>query len=538
MEKMDIETPSTTWKSKKIEEWTVDEVFSWATDNDGPPSKKPRLEQQPSSAVMRIEGIDLSGRSFITYRQETFRAIESALDENNVILVQSPPFSGKTSLAELIRYHFERIYGAENCILLSMLRLAPQQTIGALWTDVSGTTINSWYNKREKCLIVLDEFQLLYAHGDDDIGGELWRLMKFIDGSTGFKHIKLVAFSSYGSTINLLGTATPYKFTCTKGIELLRCTPNEMRELIEDFNKRNTRRHQGVEISSMVEEIIYNMTGGHMGLIARTLWLYQFCNYVQNEREFATFLLSKKYLDDMASQRGIPRFENLSESEKRIYMSLVLEGSVQIVQNNLDEIRKLIKYGLLIEGPDGTVSFSSPLINYIVAIKLQEAFRPDVDQVDNIEEFLVMCLQRLRQSFLQNSKGRGVGDKLLERSWQMEFFRAASSVLGSNTHISPDVGHVFKSTGFLDFYVNDKKKWAIEVTREGDGIGEHLSRFSGLYQLIETNEKVLIDFRSIDKAIRKPEAKVWYVCYNKDFSGATIRRLDKNDIVIKFLGDS
>eukprot|EP01125_Pyxidicula_operculata_P007877 TRINITY_DN265_c0_g2_i1.p2 TRINITY_DN265_c0_g2~~TRINITY_DN265_c0_g2_i1.p2 ORF type:complete len:205 (+),score=27.12 TRINITY_DN265_c0_g2_i1:21-635(+) len=34
MEIMDIETPST-WKSKKIEEWTVDDVFSWATDNDG-----------------------------------------------------------------------------------------------------------------------------------------------------------------------------------------------------------------------------------------------------------------------------------------------------------------------------------------------------------------------------------------------------------------------------------------------------------------------------------------------------------------------
>jgi len=244
----------------------------------------------------------------------------------------------------------------------------------------------------------------------------------------------------------------------------------------------------------------------------------------------------------MAQQRGVPRFSTLNDDERRICQELVLKNDIRLPQTGVEQqtCLALIKSGaLLLNETAVTVSFSSPLISYLATISLCSSDRPAADQVKDIDEFIIMCLQRLRQSFLQNSKGRGSEDKLLERSWQMEFFRAATSCLGRDTHISPDVGHIFGTTGFLDFYVNDTKQWAIELTREGDELGEHVSRFEfgGLYQLIPKKGAAILDFRSETKKPRGLKERVWYVLYNSDCSGAVVKRKGKEDINIKFMGD-
>jgi len=284
------------------------------------------------------------------------------------------------------------------------------------------------------------------------------------------------------------------------------------------------------------------LTCGHMGFIARTLWLYQSSNHIETEEQFATYLLSHYYYSDMAGQRCVPRFSVANEDERAIYKELVLKDEIRVPDTGKAEqtCTALIKSGTLVFNDSSrTVSFSSPLISYIAAIRLYSSDRPTVDKVNNLDEFIIMCLQNLRQSFLQNSKGRGSEDKLLERSWQMEFFRAATSCLGRDTYISPDVGHIFGTTGFLDFYVNDTKQWAIELTLEGDALGEHVSRFEfgGLYQLIPKKGVAILDFRSETKKPRGLKENIWYVLYNNDYSGAVVKRKDKEDIKIKFFGD-
>jgi len=46
---------------------------------------------------------------------------------------------------------------------------------------------------------------------------------------------------------------------------------------------------------------------------------------------------------------------------------------------------------------------------------------------------------------LRNSLGVGKDGRLLERVWQMEFYRAAMQVLPINVYASVDVGAVFGS---------------------------------------------------------------------------------------------
>ncbi|CAH1769832.1 1505_t:CDS:2, partial [Entrophospora sp. SA101] len=55
----------------------------------------------------------------------------------------------------------------------------------------------------------------------------------------------------------------------------------------------------------------------------------------------------------------------------------------------------------------------------------------------------------------------GHDGQLLERVWQMEFYHAARQLLPKDVHISPDVGAVFASEGWVDFYVDDEHDWMI-----------------------------------------------------------------------------
>ncbi|CAG8549634.1 5510_t:CDS:2 [Funneliformis caledonium] len=58
--------------------------------------------------------------------------------------------------------------------------------------------------------------------------------------------------------------------------------------------------------------------------------------------------------------------------------------------------------------------------------------------------------------------------------------------LNPNESISADVGPVFGSAGFLDFYVNGDCCWGIELTREGSLLKKHEERFEndGIYDKI------------------------------------------------------
>ena len=126
-------------------------------------------------------------------------------------------------------------------------------------------------------------------------------------------------------------------------------------------------------------------------------------------------------------------------------------------------------------------------------------------QIDNFpttdfKKFLVDVIQRLRPDLLQNSYNVSSSGFLLERHWQMEFYRACTSLLPPEHYISPDVGSKFGASGFVDFFINGTLNWAVEILREGLDMKEHAERFmeNGKYapMLKYTKQWAMIDFRS------------------------------------------
>lgn len=343
----------------------------------------------------------------------------------------------------------------------------------------------------------------------------------------------MICFASYGERSASLAHGTPISFNVVRGIELLHCSPTEATELLEDFNQRNSKR---LVLSVDLQHHLYCMTGGHIGFLSRILSCCLSRTNITDEQSLAKFILSNAFVADICELRGVPRFGQMSDHQNTICREIVLSGSYLPPKGideeremevedphrspSIDGLTQLLREGWVCKIGDN-IMFSSPLILYVAAIQLFSSYRMS-DETSSFVEFMFLCLQRLDPENLRNSLGRGSNRILLERSWQMEFYRAATSCLGRQSHISPDVGHIFGSSGYIDFYVNGDKQWAIELTREGLQVQEHEKRFTGIYALVPMKKKAVIDFRACP--VRKYVDSVWYVQYDTNYQTATVSR--------------
>jgi hypothetical protein len=79
--------------------------------------------------------------------------------------------------------------------------------------------------------------------------------------------------------------------------------------------------------------------------------------------------------------------------------------------------------------------------------------------------------------------------------------------------------------GFIDFYINGKLNWGIELLREGRDAEAHAQRFTpgGIYAKLRSKMQcfVLLDFRK-SKAPKQKKKHFWYVVYSQDFKSVSI----------------
>jgi hypothetical protein len=114
----------------------------------------------------------------------------------------------------------------------------------------------------------------------------------------------------------------------------------------------------------------------------------------------------------------------------------------------------------------------------------------------------------------------------------MEFYRAATGLVDSSVCVSPDVGHMFGTKGLVDFYVNDSRKWAVEILRDGGSVKQHVLRVGpgGLYSVVPISEKVILYFSAKKRAPKTVD--VWYIQHTPDFSSAKVFRKGKEPVKI------
>lgn len=225
-------------------------------------------------------------------------------------------------------------------------------------------------------------------------------------------------------------------------------------------------------LSTDLQHHLYTMTGGHIGFLSRILSACLSDIYITDESSLATFILSNNFVANLCQLRGVPAFGRLSADQKEICRRIVLSGSytpsadeVMEVKDNdkVDGLAYLVREGWVCKVHNTVVTFASPLTLYVTSVQLFSSYRVD-DVTSNFMEFLFLTLQKLDPTNLRKSLVSCTDDILLERSWQMEFYRAASACLGRKSHISPDRTH-FRIFWVMYFYVNGDKQWEIAHTR-------------------------------------------------------------------------
>jgi len=419
----------------------------------------------------------------------------------------------------------------------------------------------SWKEFVDQCnfiptTFIVDEVQMLYKTSNDFSiphhgGSAFWDVFKSCQQSG---DLRIVVFAVYGyrgawdsSSANVMDVS-PFQIAPdnTWGLEDLRFTDDEYNDYVSRF-RRARLGNMGNDDAAALQEYVRNATERHPGLVA--YFMNSICQrfgrlkYGETLKfsEIFAYLKSQRFVT--AAMQGIRAYtdsESLTPEEKSL-CDTVFRAPPDVRQSLTNvTAKRLIKTNMLTE-QGGKLDFASPFLR---ALYLQQRWGCTTSATTapkDFKSFLIDTFTAMNSRALESSLSVGKDGRLLERMWQMEFYRAATQVLPPDVFISPDVGAHFESRGFLDFYVDDGRDWAIELLRDGDKASEHQKRFEpgGVYSGVMAVCKAwaIIDIRNPHCPAPKKMGGNWvYVRCHPGWESVTMEFGNNEKIPVRLMG--
>ncbi|CAH1762255.1 10895_t:CDS:2 [Entrophospora sp. SA101] len=536
-----------------------------------PPSK---LLTNPTKNITKLlsppienEGIKLESENWITCRHDTLRKIDKFLQRDKLILVRSPPFTGKTSLCFLLENYYCKL--KIPVVHVCFLGVQDYRDFEKFWINETSKSWKYWLDPKKHCgelVIILDETQLIFNNRKyEDFWSRVKYLSRLSSSSSSTIHkkkslIKVIAFSTVASIIinpntddinndrSLIGgrttrnssgrvsniTQSPVDFQNKFGFELIRCTKKELLELAQAFNNHCIRKK--IQVSEKIAGYIMDFTAGHVGLIRWILkgidnhFSYRGTIYeVTTDSQIMRYLKSSEFIEQIKSHRGAAPLYKFTKEQGEIIDKLLLKDEIYVSASGPDDVMtSLLKTGVIFylddKGPEfrlreGRVGFISPVNKLLSFFQRCVSMKEPLKDGFGLQELIKEALSRINSKALTHNLGRSKdGMRLLERVWQMEFYRAIYSCLPDEMHISPDVGRIFSTDGVVDFYISEPQ-WAIELLIDGIDMKRHHERFQdgGRYSLIPIKSYLILDIRET-RTVQKSYPNTWHITPNSDFS--------------------
>ncbi|CAI2171280.1 11502_t:CDS:2 [Funneliformis geosporum] len=486
-------------------------------------------ENMPS---IENEGICLTSENWITRRDETVTRIDQFIQRDRVILIRAPPFTGKTSLCILLEEYYRR----KRVPVLQICFLGVEDMpFEEFWINETGKSWKYWLNpKHGERVIILDETHHIFDGAQYET---FWLRIKSLcrQASLGRETIKVIAFSTGGRLAT--SAQSPVDFQQKFGFGLVHCTPSELKELVEAFNKYNSKKK--IHVSEKIAQHIMEFTAGHLGLIRWILngidnyFSYRGTSYkITTDPEIMSYFTSSDFIEHVKAHRGAPLYK-FNTAEGEVIDKLLLKDELRIHSTGPDEaVTALLKAGVLFyiddKGPEfilreGRVGFVSPVARLLSFFHRCVSFKQPLQDGFTLQELVREALSRVNSKALTHNLGRSKdGMRLLERVWQMEFYRAIYSCLPDEMHISPDVGRIFATDGVVDFYISEPQ-WAIELLIDGIDMKRHHERFQdgGRYSSIPIKDYIILDIRET-RTVIKSYPNTWHITPNTDFTSFSI----------------
>ena len=188
----------------------------------------------------------------------------------------------------------------------------------------------------------------------------------------------------------------------------------------------------------------------------------------------------------------------LGPEAPQIMEMLIISDSIPLTTNLVDLHREGV---CIADANEDTLKFSSEIMRVfyrdlhykaIYGVSAANVITNWTNQT--VDSLLKMVLQLFNPQVLMNTMSTSRDGRRYERIYQDEFYRCFYMLAPSKLH--PDVGSLFRTKGFLDFYF-DEQMWGFELLRNGDRVQEHIERFDplrGRYRHIPVVDYAIVDF--------------------------------------------
>ncbi|KAJ3235988.1 hypothetical protein HDU77_011872, partial [Chytriomyces hyalinus] len=314
-----------------------------------------------------LEGVTIGEKRTVA-REEAVTNILGVFQNNNPLLIKSPPFSGKTSMATLISHRLKTT-AREKCLILkvSMLNLtrhgtgwtfesAFEEEVRVKWGDLPMLARN------RRIYLIFDEVQVLYRRpvGDRQAWPKFksdvfWTMVKsiMVDHSSG---IHILLFSCYESNSESSFLTTPVKFTTKSmlGINWLNFSEADLK----DYVYRNLHARDGMDDLSLdlFCTNLKRITAGHVGFWYAAV---DFLNGILAFKRRSGALRVKHVLKSLDDSRlfnhlretcAFDGAKNVDVEEQKLIKSVVLRKAMLLEKSSLGIKQQQIADSLVLKG--------------------------------------------------------------------------------------------------------------------------------------------------------------------------------------------
>jgi energy-coupling factor transporter ATP-binding protein EcfA2 len=343
------------------------------------------------------------------------------------------------------------------------------------------------------------------------------------------------------------------------GFDRLRLTDDESRYFISVMMPMVTRAREALpDDMSNVVSVIVEQCGGHAAAITSSLFLLH--NFARNlpvganvtEGDVISHLLSRAALSQYSRiWSHSPEF--LEDTDRADVQRAVWMSDTHFVSASTQGL--LARHVLISECPSDVRDFSerpwaevkSDFITPLAFRRFWDYLFPDraIKDPESIDDLIVRAITTFHLKDVIDSSKASCAEANVgvpkETCIQHMFFAGLTQSLSPTTEVVAEMSAIFpvldgESPGELDFYVNGKLRFGIELMRNGDKLLKHLLRFreGGKYFTPHVKDYRLVDFVP---AGFKPKGKSWHanrivVEFSQDFHGCVVRK-DRDTVLAR-----